>query len=390
LNSGGSGDFVKILILGAAGSMAIECTRDLIRTGDFEKVILADVNMESLQRLASELRESRVSTVKIDARQKNEIADVMKHCDYFINGMPSDFSGHVSEVAIQLGRSGTDITGLADMFEYHEEASQKGCLIIAGLGCTPGITNVLAKYGSDRLDVVEEITIYFAAWRPIALSPGLVDFTVWALHPDTKERCYFKDGEWIPVEPFSGEKRINFMYPIGEQKVYYLPHQETITIPRYIHCRKVATLGTYPPEDMDLFRSLWKYGFLRSEPPEGIGLSPLEFVRRHLKQASEAKEQALRHYALVVEVKGKKGLKRITHRMAASHPPMDQWGGLSVYAKFTGIPLSVGSQLLVRGKVKGRGVLAPEACIPAEEFIAELKKRGILFDFEVIKNSQEF
>jgi saccharopine dehydrogenase-like NADP-dependent oxidoreductase len=268
------------------------------------------------------------------------------------------------------------------MFDYHEEAEKKGCLLVAGLGCTPGITNVLARYGSDRLDRVEEIDIYFAAWRPIALSPGLVDFTIWALHPDTKERCYFEDGRFVPVAPFSGRRSVTFIEPLGEQWVYPLPHQETTTIPRYIPCRKVATLGTYPPEDMELFRYLWKYGFLRKEGLQGSDLSPLEFVRRHLKQAPEAKERALRHYALVVEVKGVAGSKKITHRLAVSHPPMDRWGGMSVYAKFTGIPLSVGSQLLARGKVKGKGVLAPEACIPPEEFISELKKRGILFDLK--------
>jgi len=378
---------MKILILGAVGSMAIECTRDLVRTGDFEQVILADANMGLLQQVASELKDSRVSTVRIDARQKNEIAEVMRKCNYFINGMPSDFSGQVSEVAIQLDKSGADITGLANMFEYHEEASRKGCLIVAGLGCTPGITNVLARYGSDRLDVVEEIHVYFAAWRPIALSPGLVDFTIWALHPDTKERCYFEGGKFIPAEPFSGRRSIAFMDPIGEQWVYTLPHQETVTIPRYIRCQKVATQGTYPPEDMDLFRYLWKYGFLRNQPLEGSDLSPLEFVRRHLKQAPEAREKDLRHYALVVEVKGTKGPKRITYRLAASHPPMERWGGLNVYAKFTGIPLSVGSQLLVQGKVKGKGVLAPEACLPPDEFIDELQKRGFLFD---LKETVEF
>jgi saccharopine dehydrogenase-like NADP-dependent oxidoreductase len=110
-------------------------------------------------------------------------------------------------------------------------------------------------------------------------------------------------------------------------------------------------------------------------------------VRRHLKQAPEAREKDLRHYALVVEVKGTKGPKRITYRLAASHPPMECWGGLNVYAKFTGIPLSVGSQLLVQGKVKGKGVLAPEACLPPDEFIDELQKRGFLFD---LKETVEF
>ena len=380
---------MKIAILGAVGSMAIECTRDFARTAGFDHLVLADVNLSLLREVAQELKDDRISVARMDARQKGELRAVMQGCDLFINGMPSDFSPNVCEVAIDLGISGTDITGLANMFDFDTSAAEKGILIAAGMGCTPGITNVMARYGSDRLEQVEEIDIYFAAWRPIGLSSGLVDFTIWALHPDTSQRCYYENGRFIPVEPFSGKRTVKFMDPIGEQWVYYLPHQETITVPRYLRCRRVATLGTYPSEDMELFRYLWKYGFLRDEPFHGSDLSPLQFVRRHLKEAPEAREKGRMHYALVVEVKGRNGKQEITHRLAASHPSMDQWGGQSVYAKFTGIPLSVGSQLQARGKTKGKGVLAPEACIPPEEFIGELKKRGIIFDFNAIESNEE-
>jgi lysine 6-dehydrogenase len=373
---------MKIVILGAVGSMAIECTRDLIQTGQFDQVILADTNLDLLRETAGATGDPRVSVRAVDARHKDDLRAVMRGCDLFINGMPSHLSATVTEVAIELGVNGTDITGLRDMFRYDNAAARKGCLIVAGLGCTPGITNVLARYGHDRLEQAEEITVYFAAWRPIGLSPGLVDFTIWAFHPDTLERCYYEDGRFVPVEPFSGRRRVKFMDPIGEQWVYYLPHQETITIPRHLDCRRVATLGTYPPDDMMLFKYLWKYGFLRDQPLEGTDYSPLDLVRRHLKQAPEARIQPTRHYALLVEVGGFSKGRRLIHRLAASHPPMDQWGGSSVYAKFTGIPLSVGSQMLARGEIKGKGVLAPEACIPPQTFFDELQKRGIVFDFE--------
>ena len=163
---------MKVVVLGAVGSMAIECTRDLVRTSDFDRIVLADQNIELLQRVAQDLQDDRVSLAKIDARQKSDLASVMDGCALFINGMPSDFSPNVTEVAIQLGLSGLDITGLVNMFDFDTQASKRGCLIVAGVGCTPGITNVLARYGSNQLDTVEEINIYFAAWRPIALSPG--------------------------------------------------------------------------------------------------------------------------------------------------------------------------------------------------------------------------
>ncbi len=373
---------MKIVVLGAVGRMAVECTRDLLRTGRFDEIVLADANLGLLQQVADEFRDPRVSLERIDAANVADLERVMAGCDLFVNGMPSDFSAKVTEAAIRLRISGTDITGLADMFEYHERAAAAGILIVAGLGCTPGITNVLARHGADQLEAVDEVVVNFAAWRPIAMSPGLVDFTIWALRPDTPERCYFEDGRFVPAAPFSGRREVRFAEPIGEQVVYCLPHQETVTIPRYIPCRKVVTLGTYPPEDMELFRYLWKYGFLDDRPVAG-GLSPLEFVRAHLKQAPQARELALWHYALVVEVSGTAEGRQVTHRMSASHPSMATWGGPSVYAKFTGIPLSLGSQMLAEGKVTGRGVLAPEACVPPGEFLKRLRERGLVFEFEV-------
>jgi len=370
---------MKIAVLGAVGSMAIECTRDLVSTGKFDEIILADQNIELLKKIATELNDSRLNIVQLNASKHDELAKIMDGCDLFINGLPSDYSVGVLEVAFELGISGTDITGLANMFDYDQKAKEAGIMIVAGLGCTPGITNVLAKYGSACMDSVDTITVCFAAWRPIAMSDGLVDFTIWALSPTTPERCIYEDGKFTPMPPFSGCREIDFMAPIGKQRVYCLPHQETITIPKNINCRKVVTLGTYPVSDMELFRYLWKYGFL-DEVPRSDGVIPLEFVRSHLKIIPPAKEVEFWHYALVVEVEGWKGKEQVIHRLAASHPPMGIWGGQNVYAKFTGIPLSVGSQMLAEGKISGTGVLAPEACIPPEEFINSLQKRGIIFN----------
>ena len=58
---------MKIVILGAVGSMAIECTRDFIRTGQFEQVILADINRDLLRKMEDEIRDPRVSVRALDA-----------------------------------------------------------------------------------------------------------------------------------------------------------------------------------------------------------------------------------------------------------------------------------------------------------------------------------
>jgi hypothetical protein len=43
----------------------------------------------------------------------------------------------------------------------------------------------------------------------------------------------------------------------------------------------------------------------------------------------------------------------------------------------TGLPLAVGALMLARGEIDVPGVVAPEACIEPEAFLAELERRGI-------------
>ncbi len=56
---------------------------------------------------------------------------------------------------------------------------------------------------------------------------------------------------------------------------------------------------------------------------------------------------------------------------------MDEWGGKSAYGKNVGIPLSIGAQMIAKGKVESKGVFPPEASIDPIEFFNELSKRGI-------------
>jgi hypothetical protein len=50
-----------------------------------------------------------------------------------------------------------------------------------------------------------------------------------------------------------------------------------------------------------------------------------------------------------------------------------------------GIPLSIGAQLIAHGQVTGEGVLPPGRAFPTEPFFAELAKRGILMEEEIVE-----
>ena len=43
----------------------------------------------------------------------------------------------------------------------------------------------------------------------------------------------------------------------------------------------------------------------------------------------------------------------------------------------TGVPPSIVAQMIAKGAIKERGVLAPEQCVPVKEFLKELRKRRV-------------
>lgn len=381
---------MKILCLGAVGEMAIEATRDLVPFRPIDEIILADANIEKANALQAEFGESRVKTLVFDAHNYDEMASLLQESDYFMSGLPYQFSEQLIKAAVESGVSGTDINFVPEQLQFHDSAIKKNITLITGIGATPGITNLLAKKMSeDLVKPVEEINIHFAAWRSLSMSPGLVDTTIWELHPLTPERCYFENGKYVKVEPFSGGRVVQFPEPIGPREVYYMAHPEPLTIPRWIEAKKVTLRGTWPPEVMELFRYLNRYGFFKKDPItiniKGVEVNSEDFIREFLVNEPLAREHNLWQYALNVEVIGKSLKKGQIKRTAmASHPPMDRWGGRQVYSKFVAIPLSVATQMIIDGTVKARGVLPPEACIDPNLFLDKLVLRGFEFSFQEV------
>jgi lysine 6-dehydrogenase len=55
----------------------------------------------------------------------------------------------------------------------------------------------------------------------------------------------------------------------------------------------------------------------------------------------------------------------------------DERRGISAMMRTTGYSLAITGLMQARGEVRGYGVLTPDEAMPAERYIAELKKRGV-------------
>jgi len=371
---------VKILVLGGAGAIGSEATKDLVKTSSFSEIVLGDLAEERTKDFISKLGDKRLSFVRADANNIEELAAVMKGFDIVASTLPFRYDFNVTKAAMKARVNGIDVASTEDQYGLSVDARKAGITYVAGCGATPGTTNLMAKYGIQKLDKAEEVQIAFAAFRSTAIAPGLLYTTLWEFDPAVQERIYYNDGEFVRVGPLEGKKVVEFHEQIGKQEVCYVPHEEPRTLSQtFPQLKKIEMRGCFPPDTMDLIKTLVKYNFYQNELVEvnGAKVKPIDFVFNFLLQSPAAKENPLWAYGLVVEVIGVKNGKPARVVLRNSHPPMDEWGGRSAYSKNVGIPLSIGAQMVASGKVKQKGVLPPEACFDSVEFFKELSKRGI-------------
>jgi lysine 6-dehydrogenase len=380
---------MRAVILGGCGAMGSEATRDLAITSDFDEITIADLDKEKANALADKLNAStgrgHVRAVYMDALDEDALVALIRGQDAVVNTMTYHFGLQATRAAIRAGVNYVDLGGLHNtpkQLALNHEAQAAGVTIVLGCGATPGVTNILARRGADDLDTVDAIHIAFASHRSIAPSPGLLDTILDEFNPEAS-RFFYEDGHLVEVQPFDGAQLVTFQPPVGTQEVYFVPHSETHTMPRFIGkgLRRVDVRGAWRPETMQALRLFLNYRLITSDSVQvnGTKLRAKEFLRAHLLQAASnwhARDEGDWAFLLYVEVKGTRAGREASRIYRTSHPGMSEWGQQAT-ARMTGIPISIGAQLLAHGERRSAGVVAPEAAFESHRFIAELARRDI-------------
>lgn len=370
---------MRVLSLGGVGAVCQHSTRDLAEYSDYEEIVIADYNVAAAEKLAASIGDPRVKVVQVDANDYNSLVKLFKNFDVILNGLPFKYDMAVTKACVEAGVSGLDVSTEEEQWDYHNAAKEKDIIFIPGVGATPGITNVMGRLAADQLDEVDRIQINFAAFRCIAPAPGLLHTFLWEFHPQLPARTYYENGEFTSVGPFEGLECVCFPGPIGEQEVCYIPHPETVTMPKSLGAKAVCVKGCFPPHTRQLPKAMLSNGLYSEEPitVNGIETTPLEMMHELLIRLPESKQNPLWSYGLVVESYGKRDGRDVKITHWNRHPPQEEWGGEAAYYKNIGIPLSIGVQMITRGDVPQRGILPPETALDPQIFVKELARRKI-------------
>lgn len=358
---------MKVIALGGAGAMGSLAVRELAKSEIVESIIIADYNLAQATKLASELGE-KCKAIRIDADDHSQMVEAIRGNDVAL-GAVGPFYKYEVKMAIACIEAGVNYVSICDdydacaaVLELDEDAREAGVLAITGVGWTPGVTNVMARKAADQLDDVDEIA---ASWASHAADTSGKAVTLHYIHAVTGMIPTYIDGRtsWIPAG--SGLEMLRFPQPVGPLNVFHAGHPEPITIPRYINARTVSLKGGLVEGYLvALANLLVKLKLTDTVAKKDILGKFFNSILPYLENVGRPPETGS---ACRADVTGKKD-GRWTHIIYGAAAHMDV---------ITGLPASVAIQMIGEGKVKGSGVVAPEGCLPPDEFLKRLEKGGI-------------
>lgn len=358
---------MKVIVLGGAGDMGSAAVKDLAKSEEVDELMIADYNVERARELAGELG-SKCNYMKVDANSPSDLKKAIEGYDVAASAI-GPFYKYEVKVARGALDAGVNYVSICDdydaataLFDLDSEAKKKGITILTGLGWTPGMSNVVARLGADKLDQVEEIAV---AWAGSASDSEGYAVVLHTVHIFAGFIPSFQNGRVKMVGAGTDREKVRFPSPIGEIYVYNLGHPEPVTIPRFLNVRTVTLKGGLTEDYMNLICKLLAMLHLTTTPERKDRVVKVIEALMPLLTRIEAPENPCS--GLRVDVTGiKDGEWQRTTYGAAAH----MW-------ELTGIPLAIGVLMLGRGQIKKKGVVAPEAAVDPKTFLSELGKRNI-------------
>jgi saccharopine dehydrogenase-like NADP-dependent oxidoreductase len=393
---------MKIAVLGGAGKVVLGAIQDFVENDSVQQLLLADINLEALEKLKKFLNSDKVVIQQVDLNDHSSLVRLLDTYDACLNGSSHHFNLKVMQACLESRTHYTDFGGLfhwaRKQLEMNEDFKAAGITGIVGSGSAPGIVNVMARYAYDNLDKVDSVEIRdgivnFKLDENTFVPPYAIDTL---LDEYTMNPFEFRDGVFVEMYPFSGEETIDFPEPVGRQKVFNTIHSEVATMPIFFKdkgIQKVTFKLALPKLFEEKLRFLVNIGFGSKEAIDvrGTKVVPRQFLAELLGQAtpkqasSSGTETHDDHKVLRVEVSGEKNGRKSKYVVDSIISPYKKWPHMSQGVYSVGFPAAVTTRLLAGGQITQRGFFASEAVIDPETYFQELAKRDIIVHANLIQ-----
>lgn len=377
---------MRVLALGGYGTFGRHVARQLCASDLVTEIVVAGRNLNAAKEVADELG-NKAAAVKVDALNEAEIKLAAQGSDLLVNTAGPDYlvSYPAARAAIQVGSDYcdlcADVNATERLLKLDHDAKAQDVTILLGMGAAPGQTNLMMKHASSQLDDVEDVRLlltynlvgmisHLSAEGPAEAASemrrtGKVNAS-WetVMNWGGGRVLVYEKGKVVDVDPLNRLERIE-LPDEGNAVFFPIGSPEAITIPHFLRNIDSASymMRVSPPQISDLYLSLADR-IRRKE----ISTGEAAILFHEGVAAKQNEETAPSSWTepktnIIAVATGRKDGKRVRYscRLASG------WVGASS-------ALSVAALRILQGKVKERGVLAPEACFDLKDFYEEASR----------------
>jgi saccharopine dehydrogenase (NAD+, L-lysine forming) len=409
---------MKVLVVGA-GMQGQVLTWNFARCPEITEIVVADYDEARARFVATQVGSGKATAKFLDASDTDAVAAAAEGARLVMNAVIPEFNISLMKACLAAGANYQDMASgqtrertideaYLEQMKLAGEFERAGLTALLSTGMDPGVTNTFAGNGYEDLDVCREIRI-----KDFALFDSPVPLQVWSqetYYTDCAQPpLLYEDGEFKRVEIFGRREKYEFPQPFGLGTVICHDHEEVSTLPRLLPQKfgdkglryvdfKMGGDADGSAIDADL--ALVGSGMTSKYPvrlKDGTEVRPIDVFVATLPPNPPADELArlalageITDYGVVtVDCIGEKSGKP-AHIRYAVFPPSIKWvneriPGATCVSYGTSTPAAIHAELLVKGLIEDKGVVAPEILARAvrDEFIAELGRRGLPVLYEV-------
>jgi lysine 6-dehydrogenase len=376
---------MKVIILGA-GLVGSPMAFDLARNKNFE-VHVADMDRAALSKIEEVLP---VTVTCDDFTIKDNLKRLIEPYDLVLSAVPGWMGFDVLKTIIESGKNAVDIAffpedpGLLDKL-----AKDKGVTVVTDCGVAPGMSNILTLYSEYQLDSVKSSVTwvgglpkepdnfweYRAVFSPADVIEEYVRPARMKINGEQVIREPLTDIE--PIE-FEGFDNLECFNSDGARTLLKNSKADTV-VEKTVRYRGYA----------EKISVLKESGFFGNDPilVSGKKISPLEFTTAMLFPQWQQKPGDRDVTLMRVEVEGLLNDRRRMFRWELIDH-YDEKSGVHSMARTTGYTATVVLNLLAEGRIKEKGVLAPELLGKDEQLVRDildgLAERGVKYELNEI------
>ena len=361
----------SFVVLGGAGAIGRVVVRDLFESHRLNRIVVADFNQSDAMAYAHKFQSRRVRGQFADCRQVEELSKLLRGNSVVINCTHHRLNLKVMSAALRVGTHYLDLGGLfywtRRQLKLDKKFEEAGLTAILGMGCAPGISNLMARQAVDLMDRVSSIKIRVGS-RDFAPQPASLCFPYSArtiIEELTMPPWVWIRGRFRHTQPRTSWEHVNFGRPLGSLWTVRTRHSEVATLP--------LTFGRKGLRFCD-----FKVSFDRDFVREIIKRRQAGWTIRQFSKLPASREHA-HDYEIVRVVVGGWELRTkapIEATVECHSEARPEWNA-SAGDMDTACPASIAAQMMAVGSIGARGVFPPESILTPEPFARELRPRGM-------------